>query len=73
MKGESTVICAEKTIGLPFPCQQVPCLQGAVNTPQGELILFLELRSMHQTVCDNKIQFVIDHRKKPKFYKHDEH
>jgi len=73
MKGESTVIHAEKTTGLPFPCQQVPCLQGAINTPQCELILFLELCSVHQMVHDNKIQFVIDHHKKPKFYRHDEH
>jgi len=63
----------KKTIGFPFPCQQVPCLQGAIKTPQGELMLFLELCTMHQTVHDNKISFVIEPHKKPKFYKHDEH
>jgi len=74
MKGASTMIHAEKTIILPFPCQQIPCLQRAVQTPQGELMLFIELRSVHQTICDNKISFadcVIEPHKKPKFYKHD--
>jgi len=56
MKGESTIIHGGKTINLPFACQQIPCLQHTIETPHGEL-LFMELHSIHQTICNNKISF----------------
>jgi len=56
MRGEKSIIRGGKTINLPFACQQIPCLHRAIETPHGEL-LFMELHSIHQTICDNKISF----------------
>jgi len=57
MKGDSNLVRGEKTINLPFACQQILCYQQAVDTIDGELMLFLELRSVHQTCRDNRVAY----------------
>jgi len=75
MKGESMMLRGDKSINLPFPCQQILCLQRTVITPHGESMLFMELRSVHQAVRDNQNSFadcVIEPRKKTKPNDHDD-
>ena len=54
---ENTLVHGEKTIKLPFACQDKLVRQMIVKTTHNEVFLFLELRSLQQKIKDNKFSY----------------
>jgi len=57
IKGDSTYIWGEKTIDLPFRCQETAILQHAMSTDSNELFIFLELQSVEHVVKDSQVLY----------------
>jgi len=58
IKSDSTYIWGEKTIDLPFRCQETAILQHAMSTEDSnELFIFLELQSIELIVKDSQVLY----------------